>query len=788
MDGREHNTARHVVRHSVFRFGLLAAALLALSVSLSTAEPVTEAWSSLAGGPAASVDAAELSGWYAVGNTADDSVEIRDIRQALIRRITRDEILAHAPWMSLDSGPDGPAALAWTDSGRSLFIVVTDASPSTDGLGSDVILRYDTATDQLSRFARAEIGDATTPGPAAMHFRGELWVSTQGGPIRVYHARRNDTAGSLRYGWSLPGGAAARGMSVARDLNLAFIVSDHTLYRVDLTAPFATANAIGPVTGARGVAYTDHLGTTSQTGVYVAEGEGPGNGARIRFVPRLQAIGLSSYSPSVYTTSPNDLHDVSATACGRLLLAGQAGPLIMRETQDSRLGYEAWVRDEFNQVVAFARGLVAPDGLPAGWVTDADVAVGGTRFHPPSPDAAAWAVMLQIADDHLAGGQASALIVRAVLRRYAGLMPDGIAPVVSADGIMRHWHNPWTGGAAPGWDPEFATMSTMLIVKAADRARRFYADDPAIVEAADTIIGRIRNWDSYIQPTSNALYLRGLPSGGPDFGTASAAFNEGILFVEQAATYGSSAPSLAFWLDRSVLPQASYIPGLPVSTDRPGEHLPAFVSLYPWMVQAPFRSDPAWRTHMRHLLASNGAWTDDNAPRYMTVFSAGTTHADWGGYHADSLSDHPGDVTTFPSLMGFGSLGQTASSVGAYHAYRQGARQTFATGASLLFRRSEIDPAYTPTDAGLPDVAIGALGLAELIKPGTADAVLAVPYRPACQADLAAPVGVLDFFDLAAFLGAFASQDSAADLARPFGQFDFFDVSAYLRAFNAGCP
>jgi hypothetical protein len=769
-------------------FASLVLAVLVLTSAVSTAEPVIEPWASLAPGPTGSVDAAELSGWYAAVETAGDTVEIRDIRRTLIRRITRDEILVHAPWMSLDPGPDGPAALAWTDSGRSLFIVVTDALPSADGLGSDVILRYDTATEQLSRFARAEIGDATGAGPAALHFRGELWVSTQGGPVRVYHARRTDTAGSLRYTWSLPGAAAARGMAVARLLDRVFVVSDDTLYRVDLGVPFAAATPVGTVTSARGVAYTDHLGAPSHEGVYIAEADAAGTDARVRFVPRLQAIGQSPYAPVVYTVPGTDLHDIAATPCGGLLLAAQTGPLMLRDFADARLSYEAWARDEFDQVLTFARGLVAPDGIPAGWVTDADVATGGTRFHPPSPDAAAWAVMLQIADDHLAGGQASAPTVSTILRRYAGLMPDGIAPVVSADGIMRHWHNPWTGGAAPGWDPEFATMSTMLLVAAADRARRFYADDAGLVEAADTIIGRVRNRDSYIQPGSNALYLRAVQSGGPDFGTASAAFNEGILFVEQAAAYDGAGPSLAFWLDRSQLPEAAYIPGQPVTTDRPGGHLPAFVSLYPWIVQAPFRSDPSWRAHMRHLLASNGAWTDDNAPRFMTVFSAGTTRPDWGGYHADSLSDHPGDVATFPSLMGFASLGQTAPSVAAYHAYRHGARQSFATGASLLFRRSRTDPGYTPPDAGLPDVALGALGLAELIQPGTADAVFAVPYRPACPADLAPPAGVLDFFDLAAFIGAFSAADPAADLARPFGRFDFFDVSAYLRAFNTGCP
>lgn len=191
---------------------------------------------------------------------------------------------------------------------------------------------------------------------------------------------------------------------------------------------------------------------------------------------------------------------------------------------------------------------------------------------------------------------------------------------------------------------------------------------------------------------------------------------------------------------------------------------------------------------MNSLLASNGAWTDDNAPRYMTVFSAGTTKPEWGGYHADSLSDHPGDVTTFPSLMGFASLGRTAPGVSAYHAYRHGARQSFATGASMLFRRSEVDPAYTPPDAGLPDVAVGALGLAELIRPGTAAAVFAVPYRTACPADIAPPQGTPDFFDLLAFLNAFTAQEADADLARPFGRFDFSDITAYLSAFNTGCP
>lgn len=57
----------------------------------------------------------------------------------------------------------------------------------------------------------------------------------------------------------------------------------------------------------------------------------------------------------------------------------------------------------------------------------------------------------------------------------------------------------------------------------------------------------------------------------------------------------------------------------------------------------------------------------------------------------------------------------------------------------------------------------------------------------ACPADLAEPFGTLDFSDVIAFLGAFASMDPSADLAAPAGVFDFSDVIAFLGFFGGGC-
>lgn len=55
-----------------------------------------------------------------------------------------------------------------------------------------------------------------------------------------------------------------------------------------------------------------------------------------------------------------------------------------------------------------------------------------------------------------------------------------------------------------------------------------------------------------------------------------------------------------------------------------------------------------------------------------------------------------------------------------------------------------------------------------------------------CPADFTGE-GELDFFDVSAFLAAFAAMDPAADFTGE-GDFDFFDVSAFLTAFAAGCP
>jgi len=118
----------------------LAMCALGGLVSLGFAQPQVQPWPTQGVGGAVACDAADLSGWYATADTASDTVEIRDVRGGLLETITRAELAAVVTWMTLDGSADGPSALAWSDSGRLLFIAVHDDEPGGGGLGSDAAL------------------------------------------------------------------------------------------------------------------------------------------------------------------------------------------------------------------------------------------------------------------------------------------------------------------------------------------------------------------------------------------------------------------------------------------------------------------------------------------------------------------------------------------------------------------------------------------------------------------------------------------------------------------------
>lgn len=744
---------RPIVRRAV---SLLAAAESAVAAPLMAPFPVDGPDDTVA------VAAASFAGITATADAFEDRIEVRDINHSLIRVVSRDDLHALLPWMSLDGGPDGPSALALSASGRMLFVAVHDDTIPGDGMPSDAVIRMDVTTGSLSVFARLELfnSGAVFPRLALAHNRGRLFLGDSTGVIRVWSAGGNAGTGFSIGNWPLPGAGTIRGISIDRDALIIFAASDAAVFRAAIPASAGTQptwTQIAAGSDIRALAWADHYGGASNAGLYILSGAGA-DASRIDFLTAAQAYGPGLASAALYLSSASVWSDLAAAGDGSMLIASEEDALRLTDTSDTRLSFAAWISDEIAQVTHFSKGLVSPDGEPAGWVIDADVIPAWSRFHPATPDGAAWTLLMLIVNEHLTGDPQALPIARTIMHRHAGLAADGIKPMRSADGIFKHWINPATGNTKPGWPDEYATLSTMKIVAAAARAMQRWPDDPVIVRAASRIIFLTRNWDAYLQPGTDAIAYKGLAAGGPDTSLWAAPFNEGILFAEQAGTYGGTfaAASMERWFDRPLWPVGVTVTNRPITSTGPGQFNSAFLSIYPALLSAPFRADPLWRQQIDNIFWSNAAWTDNNGPRLFTVFSAGTSPA---GYNADTLTNHPSDITTLTSLMGLSAFGETNAAVAAYHSYRKGARQTFKTGASILYRRSDTDRAYDPNSAGLPDVVHGALALADLVRPGTIDEVLALPYPlvEQCPIDLNLD-GRIDIDDL------YAAEQALTDL------------------------
>lgn len=702
---------------------LFVGSLLAFVLLPASGAPQLSSWPVAGEDDSTAVGAARLSGIYAVGDAYENTVEVRDIRQNLVRTITAAEILALLPWMNFDGGPDGPSAIAVSDSGRQVFILVHDDLPAPDGGPSDGVILYDTYDNVLRLFARVNLFDRADALPllAAKHFKGKLYVGTAADGIKVFSAGINDLTGTLLQTAPLPGGSSVRGLAIDPDQNLLFAAGTNAIYRAIVTNSPLTFTVIGDTADIRAIAFSLNCGGPTNAGLYVLAGAAT---AGLFHLPVNQARGLQPFSPSIYVANLGGAFDIAATACGRLLVGTDEDAVLIADESDTLLSFDGWLNDEFDQVVLFCKVLVAADGHGAGWVTDANTQLGLARFHPCSPDGAAWVVLALMLADEIRHDASAQDQVRDILVRHAGQSSDGVVPQKSADGIFRHWYNPATGGTLGTWDPEFATLSTMKIDLAAARARKYYWTNTVLRAAASLIVDGVTNHAAYIRSNTAALYFKALPAGGPDPTSLGAPFHEGILFIEQAAAFADAViQPYARWLDRSQWPTAQIVNGKTVTGNVAGGFQAAFVSLYPWLLQKDFRHSPAWQQSLDNLWYSHAAWNDANGPRFLTVFSAGTTPS---GYNADSLSSHPSDIATFPSLMAFCGGGNTLPAVGAYQAYRRGARQTFAGGASILYRRSNPNPTWQPNSAGLPDVVLGAIGLAELLQPGIVDKLLAL--------------------------------------------------------------
>src|SRR5262249_41994246 len=123
---------------------LMVSGVVAAAASCALAEPQATTFVVDGTDRIAAVAPAPLFGLYATADTMQDRVEVRDIEGHVVRAVTRADMAALLPWMSLGTlADDGPVALAFSDSGRLLFMAVRDDNAAPDGLPGDAVLRLD---------------------------------------------------------------------------------------------------------------------------------------------------------------------------------------------------------------------------------------------------------------------------------------------------------------------------------------------------------------------------------------------------------------------------------------------------------------------------------------------------------------------------------------------------------------------------------------------------------------------------------------------------------------------
>jgi hypothetical protein len=770
-----------------------------------------------------------LAGVFAVGSIGNDgvnatgSIELRGPLGGVLQTWTASELVSVAGLR-----PQGVqlTSMTMSTSGRLIYAILAGELAGSGQLRA-VVLRLEMGRARGSVFWSLP-SNITSPRALA-HVAGRLYVG-ETGLLTVFNAGRNDTAGSTRPAIVLTGGDVVRALAVDHARGEVLAV-DRTgrIYRITASSAAVAGNVqlAGLGSDVAGAVFHDHLGARSGAGsargliVLLADGR------LIRVAPEVvlgqQASSWTQLGTLGSAVSPGTTAGLSVGGDGRMLaVAGASSLRMLSSTTDDRLSLQAWMEDEVQQVTNISRGLISPDGEPSGWVIDADTTPSIGRFHPASPDAASWTVLMLLVNDELTGrsNPQNLVDVRRILKRYAG-RAGGPVPLRNQDGIYNHWIDPVSGNQKAGWGDTYSTMSTMKMVLAASRAVQHWPEDDDLRASAAAIACNVRDWDTYLVPSTGQYFLSGSLSG-PLSGSLSSAFNEGALFIEQASWYGgvSSQETWANWLDRFRWPLAAFVGGRLVTGDVGGQFLPAFATLYSALVQPEIRASLQFQDHYENLRVSSSAWTDDNPARWYTVFSAGTTKTIWnaGGYNADKLPASAGNISTFPSLMAMVGRSFAAPStqvgvvqseewrlveaVAAYHAYRTGARQVFRTGANLLYRRSSIDQVWEPNSAGLPDVVLGGLGLAEAISPGIVNRVLNGSFVICgCPADMGRAGGakgrdgLLDNNDFVVFIDGFFRQDGVlSDVGREGGAnggdgiFDNNDFIVFVNAFFAGCP
>jgi hypothetical protein len=685
-----------------------------LNITVYTPSVVcSTAWPYSSGGVPARVAAAQYSGLYAV---AGNNIEITRINQS------PTDIITNATMQSLLAGAllNG---MAFTASGRQLFL-------SVHGTSGDAVLAYNMGTKQLRTFVSGLSLGLSSNNPTQKlgiaHYMGQLYVGTALGEIRSYTAPLNGLTGTNTGSVRFTGADTNQpvcAMSVDIQGNIIYVASSNYLYRLNPTN--LTLTQIASLSGIKAISFGRTYGAVGQGGLLVLQDAGIQRMLYLAPTTNLQAGGSPVVLNAYYSTT-NVITDIAATACGRLLTA-QAVPQILADTRDTRMNFTNWVADEFNQYTLMAKNLCWQDGQLPGMCPQLEPSYGSARSSSSVSESSAGTVFQLLMADKVNGDPEARGLVRQILTRYATLE-------CNADGQLYAYFDCNTGANTDNHSAQ--CYSTKETISMAVRAKAYYANDSDIVNAANIIIGRLKNQKDYVQE-----------GGGFSSGNATnASINPAFLSLpyQECHDYGELTAAteprcenayLDYWHYRSDMKTNTLLPGEPII----GTNVTTFMRMVDTSLIQFCRDDPDWTQEFRNYYALFAGWTDDNAPDHLTVFGVGSVPT--GGppvngiypsqYSPDTYTTHPGTVNSFACLIGFGLLGDTVPVVGAYYAYRDGRRQLMQGSAkypapNLLTKISYDMPGWVMPSWAPVDYSWGGIALGGLISPGSIESAVSM--------------------------------------------------------------
>lgn len=364
--------------------------------------------------------------------------------------------------------------------------------------------------------------------------------------------------------------------------------------------------------------------------------------------------------------------------------------------------------DQISRLQNYVLDAIQPSGL----VRDSLVLnPAASSFHPATPDAAGFALLSLAAFDHLETLPNADQRVVDILRAYTGATP-GVTPERSPDGHYIHFMDIVDGSDPPGWDDSYSPIGSALIVAGAQFARNHFAttDSPLAAEI-DTLTNTLTNsidFNAAIHPSLDGRVYLDMTSSGGGAGGAVQPWNEYQLVVSLALRQqGNNDRAVAVrrdWLNALEAPKSFYS-GIATLTDSPGSFAPAF-----WVQQAQFfngdfREDRMFQALFRNQRSVDQLYSEDvleEAFRYG--LTAGVSP---GGYTADRLFNHPGEVFSPEAVAAWGDL-ETLLEFAESQPPTSDPRYRYG-----LVRESDDQPGWIPNDAGLVDHLFLLFGLVE---------------------------------------------------------------------------